>query len=277
MPESGRMCVADREQRQRLCEVKPIVYQDRDSVTLQFKIGEVQSEMLASDPNYLVLSYTRMMMAFLFFNREPKRITIIGLGGGSIPKWCYQQLPAADITVIEINPKVIALRDQFYIPADDDRFRVIHADGADHVSRTSKSIEVLLVDGFDIHGQPPRLCSQEFYDDCYRALASDGLLVVNLCGFEDGRSIERIQRSFKDRVHVVMPDDGENKVVFAIKGERLWIKDEPAGELVNKLRLISRFTPYLIKPPRAKRSLTLVGNTRQAPARLAILNDQAEK
>jgi spermidine synthase len=273
MPETGRFYVAYREQRRGLSEVEPIVYEDGESVTLQFQIGEVQSEMLASDPNYLVLSYTRTMMAFMFFNRKPKRIAMIGLGGGSIPKWCYHQLPAADITVIEINPKVIALRDQFYIPADDDRFRVICADGADYVSRTSELTEVLLVDGFDIHGQPPRLCTQEFYDDCYRALASDGLLVVNLCGLEDERSIERIQRSFDDRVLVVMPEEGDNKVVFAIKGERLWIRDEPAGELVSKLRLVSRFTPYLVKPPRAKRSLTLVGHTRQTPAQLAILKD----
>ena len=271
------MCVAYREQWRGVSEVEPIVYEDRDSVTLQFKIGEVQSEMLASDPNFLVLSYTRTMMAFMFFISEPKRITMIGLGGGSIPKWCYHQLSASDITVIEISPKVIALRDQFYIPADDDRFRVICADGADYVSRTAEATDVLLVDGFDIHGQPPRLCSQEFYDNCYRALASDGLLVVNLCGFEDGRSIERIQRSFDDRVLVVMPEDGENKVVFAIKGERLWIRHEPAEEIVNKLRLVSRFPPYLVKPPRAKRSLTLVKDTRLAHARLAILKGQEEE
>jgi spermidine synthase len=79
-------------------------------------------------------------------------------------------------------------------------------------------LEVLLVDGFDIHGQPPQLCSQEFYDDCYRALAPDGVLVVNLCGLEDRRSIERIRRSFDDRVLVVIPEDGENKIVIRSKG-----------------------------------------------------------
>src|SRR5260370_15379782 len=146
MPETGRFYVAYREQRRGLSEVEPIVYEDGDSVTLQFQIGEVQSEMLASDPNYLVLSYTRTMMAFMFFNRKPNCFTMIGLGVASIPKWCYHQLPAADLTVIEISPKVIALRDQFYIPADDDRVRVICADGADFVSRTSELTEVLLVD-----------------------------------------------------------------------------------------------------------------------------------
>ena len=56
---------------------------------------------------------------------------MIGLGGGSMPKWCYQQLPETDITVIEISPIVISLREQFYIPTDDERFRVLCGDGAD--------------------------------------------------------------------------------------------------------------------------------------------------
>ncbi len=99
--------------RRRFVEVEPFVYEDGDSVTMQFQIGEIQSEMLVSDPNFLTLSYTRTMMAFMLFNKDPRHIAMIGLGGGSMPKWCYRQLPTAHITVIEINPKVIALRDQF--------------------------------------------------------------------------------------------------------------------------------------------------------------------
>jgi spermidine synthase len=245
LPDTSQAHIAYRRQRRRFAEVEPFVYEDGDSVTLQFQIGEIQSEMLASDPDFLVLSYTRTMMAFLLFNSEPKRIAVIGLGGGSMPKWCYRQLPAAHITVIESNPKGVALRDQFYIPVDDDRFRVICGDGADYIAGTLGLLEVLLVDGFDTHGQPPQLCSQELYDNCYRALAPDGVLVVNLCGLEDRRSIERIPRNFDDRVLVVIPEDGENKIVLAIKGERLWIRDEPTSELVDKLR--SRHAPYLIE------------------------------
>jgi spermidine synthase len=224
----------------------PIVYEDGDSITLQFRLGEIQSEMLASDPNFLVLSYTRTMMSFLLFHNEPRRIAIIGLGGGSIPKWCFHELPVTDITVIEIDPRVISLRDQFRIPADDDRFRVLCEDGADYVARTQGAPnvllpEVLLVDGFDIHGQPPQLCSQKFYNDCYRALAPDGLLVVNLCGPGDQMMLERIRRSFCDRVLIVVPrEDGENRVVFALKGDRLWIRDEPKGELARRLDAVYR-------------------------------------
>jgi len=48
----------NRIQQRRFAEVRPRVYHDRDSVTMQFQIGEIQSEVLVSDPNFLVLSYT---------------------------------------------------------------------------------------------------------------------------------------------------------------------------------------------------------------------------
>jgi spermidine synthase len=87
MQESTLILRVNRIDQRRSAEVRPHVYQDGDSVTMQFQIGEIQSEMLASNPNFLVLSYTRTMMAFQFFREAPERITMIGLGGGSMSKW----------------------------------------------------------------------------------------------------------------------------------------------------------------------------------------------
>jgi spermidine synthase len=237
MEEMEQVDTASRAQGRRSVEARPILFEDGDSMTLQFRIGEIQSEMLVSDPDFLMLSYTRTMMAFRLFHKEPERLAMIGLGGGSMTKWCYRELPRTDITVIENNEEVISLRDDFHIPADDERFRVIFGDGADYVAGTFDSPEVLLVDGFDIYGQPPQLCSQEFYDDCYRALAPDGLLVVNLCGPGDQQAIDRVRRRFDDRVLIILPrEDGENKVVFALKGERHWMEDVPTAEFAYRLR-----------------------------------------
>jgi spermidine synthase len=198
----------------------PRLYEDGDVVTLQFQIGEVQSQMRMSDPHGLVLAYTRAMLSFLRVPPAPRRIAMIGLGGGSMAKWCYWQLPETAITVVEINPMVIALRGEFLVPADDHRFHVLWGDGAEYVAHTEEEPEVLLVDGFDVEGQPPQLCSQAFYEDCYRALAADGVLVVNLCGPEEHDAMERIRRIFAGRVQVVLPPESENKIVFAVKGRR---------------------------------------------------------
>lgn len=194
----------------------PFVHEEDDSLTLHFEVSAVQSKMRISSPdNFLALGYTRTMMGFLLFHTHPRHIGMIGLGGGSIPKYCYRFLPHAKISVAEINPEVIALRDRFYIPEDDFRFRVYCEDGADFVARHSDEFDVLIVDGFDLD-QPRQLCSPRFYDNCYRALAPSGVMVVNLC--EDVELLaSRICKSFQSQVKLVDGEDGDNKIVFAAK------------------------------------------------------------
>ena len=108
--------------------VKPFVYENLTSKALLFSICEIQSRMRLEDPYALDLEYTRTMMGFLLFQPDPKQIAMIGLGGGSLAKFCHRHLPRARIQVVEINPHVISLRDEFHVPPDDERFRVIHGD-----------------------------------------------------------------------------------------------------------------------------------------------------
>ncbi len=196
----------------------PFIHDEEGTVTLYFKVGSVQSQMRKDVPHELLLTYTQTMMTFLQFNPSPRYITMIGLGGGSMAKWCHRHLPDTDITIVEINPQVIALRDRFYIPEDDHRFRVLCENGADYVAIAPETTDVLIVDGYDINGLPPELCNQRFYDNCYRALTFGGLMVVNLCDWDDQVDITRIRKSFGDQIFVVTPEDG-NAVVFALKGK----------------------------------------------------------
>src|SRR5690606_15673673 len=91
----------------------------------------VQSSMSLLNPYALEFEYTRLMMGFLLFDPDPAHMLMIGLGGGSLPKFCHRYLPQTSIDVVEIDPDVIALRDAFHVPPDDARFRVIAADGKD--------------------------------------------------------------------------------------------------------------------------------------------------
>lgn len=196
-----------------------LLHEEKGELSLHFGFPTIQSRMLRADPERLLLDYTRTMMGFLLFAPAPARIAMIGLGGGSLAKYCRRRLPDADFTAVELLPQVIALRREFAVPEDDARFRIVCADGADFVRAAGPSLDVLLVDGFDSGGQPCRLCSAAFYDDCRAALAPGGILVVNLCADDSGcgRYIGRISDSFDERVIVVEADEGENKIVFACR------------------------------------------------------------
>ena len=204
-------------------QVKPFVFESRGAKALHFSINEVQSRMRVDDPDGLDLAYTRTMMGVLLFSPEPRRIGMVGLGGGSLAKFCHRHLPGAHITVAEINPHVIALRDDFDVPPDSDRFAVLLADGARYVRGLLPAVDLLLVDGFDQHGLPDSLGSQRFYDDCHDSLADGGWLVQNL-HLGDRRYevlLDRLRRSFDDAVLVVDDADGCNSIVFANKGSTL--------------------------------------------------------
>jgi spermidine synthase len=195
----------------------PFVLQDGNSRSLHFTMGETQSSMQLDRPDELFVDYTRTMMGFLLLNPTPRRITMIGLGGGSLAKFCHRHLPCAAITVLENNPGVIALRQEFGIPDDDARLRVIADDGAAHLGSVVAAIDVLLVDGFDSSGQPAQLCSQGFYDDCFSALAAGGVLVVNLHTDHPQHELfcQRITRSFRGNAMQVLSRDRSNCVVLA--------------------------------------------------------------
>ena len=223
----------------------PELREEDDGVTLVFGDANVQSRMLEDDPARLVVEYTRLMMGFLLLRPTPSRVAMIGLGGGSLAKYCDLKLPDADFTAVEISPEVIALRDLFGIPPDSRRFRVLCEDGAAFVRRDIEPLDVLLVDGFDDSGQPEELCSAAFYDACHDRLAPGGVLVVNLYSddAECERRVDRIRDSFAGRIVVINADESENAIVFAGTDAAF---PPTFRELVKRLRALAPSHPLCL-------------------------------
>jgi spermidine synthase len=198
---------------------KPFVIDDGKSRFLYFNVRLMQSEMSLKAPNDLAIRYTQKMMAFLLFQPRPKRIVLIGLGGGSLIKFCYYRLPGTQLTAIELDPEVIAFRDTFLLPPDDARLQVLQADGAEYLEQTEKGIDVLLVDAFDKTGFAPSLANREFFENAFAKLSGNGVLVINLAGEKDTYAglIGEAMHVFDDQVIVIsVPDDG-NHVLYAFK------------------------------------------------------------
>ena len=197
--------------------VRPFVHQDGESVSLYFDLSSIQSRMRLDDPTGLELDYTRTMMACLLFRPQPRSWLLIGLGGGSLVKYGHRHVRSAALTAVEINPHVIALREAFQIPPNDERLRIVCEDGAAFVQRESATFDVLMVDGFNYDGQPEALSTPAFYADCRRRLAPGGVLVVNL--HADGESehvlLDRIEREFEGHTVSIRSEDRGNRVVFA--------------------------------------------------------------
>jgi spermidine synthase len=198
-------------------KARPYIVDDGDTKFLQFDDRCVQSSMRTGDPNALVFSYCRAMMGFLLFKPAPLHILAVGLGGGSLSKYCYHHLPGCTVTTVEISAAVIALRDEFAIPADSERFRVVHADAALYMRDQRATFDVILLDGFAADGLPDSLSSQAFYDQCITALRPGGVLTANLWGDDVDACLSRLRLSFDQRVLLTGSTTDDNRIAIGLK------------------------------------------------------------
>lgn len=200
---------------------RPFVWDHGHLRFLYFDEKSVQSVMRIDAPLELLFGYTRAMMAFLFLKPAPRHLLLIGLGGGSLLKFCYHYLPDTHITVLEIDADVIALRKHFCIPDDNHRLRIICADAVQYMAGRRREFDVILLDGFDIDGLVGQLHSQDFYAQCDIALEEDGILVCNMWGRHPilATHLMQLRRQFANRVWWGRASDSYNLIAFALKNE----------------------------------------------------------
>lgn len=175
----------------------------------------IQSSMRVKAPYDLELTYTRGMMCYLLFRPQAEQLLLIGLGGGSIPKFVRHYMPEVRVTAVEINPRVIEVaRSHFLLPPDDAGLQVVEGDGAAYIREHPEAADVLMLDAFSSSGIAPELCSQDFYDSCVAALSADGMLMVNLWGSDRNFDVylQRIEQSFGNRV-LVMPTGRPGNII----------------------------------------------------------------
>ena len=248
-----------------------LVVSEEEGVRYLHQGGEyIQSAMRIDAPDDLVLDYTRTMMAFLLFHPRPRECLMVGLGGGSIPKFIYRHFPSVRTRVVELDPAVItAARAMFHVPGDCPRLRIEQGDGAKVVRAMEAGCDVLFADGFDDGAQVPELVSEEFYAAAYRALRAKGVLVVNFFGHDRrmDRYLKRIEAAFSGCVVCLEAREDGNIIVFALKGAPASIEwDElrrcaarleqklglPLERCVAGLRKMNRWTrPALLLAPEA--------------------------
>jgi spermidine synthase len=236
---------------------KPFILDQGGLRFLHFDLEQVQSLMQRDDPDALCLRYTRKMMAFLLFNPQPRRILILGLGGGSLAKFCYRHLPSATITALEIDPRVIALRREFRVPPNNKRFRVVQGDGSDYVAHRGSREDVILVDAYDRQGVAPELATASFYRKALRRLTLGGVLVVNIYGdvYQRASHFANIRSVFGKRLIALPVRDDGNLIALAFRTDapiRNWSRRERLAQALAE-RFGLNFPRYLHRMTRSPR------------------------
>ena len=211
--------------------------------SLHFGSHWIQGAMRIARPHALELQYTREMMLALLLRaapRWPRHVLQIGLGAASLTKFLYRNRPRAALTVVEIEPAVLAAARQFFkLPEDPKRLTVAIADGHDYVAASAREFDLILVDGFDAKGRAGMLDTLPFYCNARARLSAQGVFVANLLTSTRGvtASLDRIRAAFEGRARALPPCGGGNAIVVAATGDPI---DIPMVELAAAARALKR-------------------------------------
>ena len=173
-------------------------------------------------PQRMALHYTRMMMATLLLVPEPARILVTGLGGGTLPKALAELLPNARIDVVEIDPAVVSVAEQFFDFRAEGNTRVFVRDArvfARRAIRDGRRYELILLDTFDGDYIPEHLMTLEYLEQMRQLLSPDGVLSANT--FSSSRlydhESETYYRAFGPFFNFTVPGSA-NRVILASAG-----------------------------------------------------------
>ncbi|MBP1607850.1 MAG: putative lipoprotein [Acidobacteria bacterium] len=140
----------------------------------------IQSEMNKSNPNELVLDYTKHMIASVPLVDKPKRILIVGLGGASLQRYLHNLLPDTVIESAELDPVVLEIAREYFYFIQDDRQKVHIGDGREFMEKSQEKYDIIMLDAFSATSIPYRLSTQEFLQRVKERLSKGGIVCANL-------------------------------------------------------------------------------------------------
>jgi spermidine synthase len=147
----------------------------------------LESQVDLAEPHELRFPYLRYMFLSYVFRPEHDKVLIVGLGGGAMIHFIKQYDPDCQVDVVEIDPAVVRIAEEYFMIRSDSRTNIIAQDAVKYLSETDSQYDVIYMDAFlkpseatDSTGVPLTLRTRSFYDDLRKRLKPDGLVVFNV-------------------------------------------------------------------------------------------------
>jgi spermidine synthase len=138
-------------------------------------------------PHQLLVPYTQLMFVSYFFQPEPARVLIVGLGGGAMVRYLERRDPRLEILAVDIDPEIVSIADRYFGTRPSERVRLLVADGYEVIRNGADTYDVIYMDAFlrpsdetDQSGNPLRLKETSFYAALRARLSPGGVVVFNL-------------------------------------------------------------------------------------------------
>jgi predicted membrane-bound spermidine synthase len=132
------------------------------------------------DPDDLPLRYAQVMTIATVYAEAPRKILMLGLGGGSISTYLGRFMPEAAITTVEIDPGVISAAKRYFGLRETERIRYAAGDGRVFLTRSNELYDLILLDAYRGGYVPFHLLTREFYTLVKQRLAPGGAAAFNV-------------------------------------------------------------------------------------------------
>jgi len=155
----------------------------RSDLTMSFQLkGWNYTESVSNlrDPDDLVLRYAQTMTIATAFPTEPKKILMLGLGGGSLSTYLGRFMPDAAIDTVEIDRRVIDVAKTYFGIRETERVRYFDADGRVFLNRNRQLYDLILLDAYRGGFVPFHLLTKEFYALVKQRLTPGGAVASNV-------------------------------------------------------------------------------------------------
>jgi spermidine synthase len=140
----------------------------------------IQSSMILADPARLDLKYSQTMIAALALHPDPRDVLLVGLGGASIPKFLQKYYPELELDIVELDPDVVRVCQDYFEFRGNAKTRVFVMDGRMYLKRAEKQYDLILLDAYAADHIPFHLTTVEFIQLVKSHLKPGGVAASNL-------------------------------------------------------------------------------------------------
>ena len=197
-----------------------IVTEDSEGYrVLRFERGGArQSISKPGQPEYLGFAYTKVAFAGLALVDNPRRMLVVGVGGGTMPMFLRKFYPDATIDAVDIDPDVVQVARDYFGFREDDKLKAHVGDGRAFIENTREPYDVIFLDAFGTRNVPPHLATVEFMRAVKKAVSPRGVVVGNIWGRGANPIFDHMARTYVevfDDVYMLDVPGTSNKIMLA--------------------------------------------------------------
>jgi spermidine synthase len=214
------------------------------------------------DPHGRGLPYADYVDIAFLLNPRIRRVLVIGLGGGTVPKRFVRDYPQVRVDAAEIDPDVIKIAAKYFDVHPGPRLSIHQADGRLFLRRSKEKYDLIFLDAYYADTVPFFLTTREFFQIVRAHLNPGGVFANNVIGQLSGprskflRSVYRTMKETFPQVYGFKVAESDpsyyNFELFAVNSEKRVDLDtvrkraaEMQGKAIKDTRLTWRVGNYI--------------------------------